>query len=66
MFVRPHLDYGYIVYDKPNNEIFINKIEKTKYDAAFAITGAIRGTSWENSMLNLALNPSNLGNGSEN
>lgn len=54
------------MYDKPNNEIFINKIEKTQYDAAFAITGAIRGTSWENSMLNLALNPSNLGNGSEN
>ena len=23
------------MYDKPNNEIFINKIEKTQYDAAF-------------------------------
>ena len=29
----------------PNNEKFINKIEKAQYDAALAITGAIRGTS---------------------
>ena len=31
----------------PNNEKFINKIEKAQYDAALAITGAIRGTSWQ-------------------
>ena len=43
--IRPHLDYGDIVYDKPDNEIFINKIEKAQYDAALAITRAIRGTS---------------------
>ena len=47
-FIRPHLDYGDIVYDKPDNETFINKIEKAQYDAALAITGAIRGTSQEN------------------
>ena len=35
--IRPHLDYGYIVYDKSNNETFINKIETTQYDAALAI-----------------------------
>ena len=46
-FIKPHLDYGDIVYDKPDNETFINKIEKAQYDAALAITGAIRGTSWE-------------------
>ena len=46
-FIRPHLDYGDIAYDKPNNETFINKIEKAQYDAALAITGAIRGTSRE-------------------
>ena len=46
-FIRPLLDYGYIVYDKPDNETFINKIEKVQYDAALEITGAIRGTSWE-------------------
>ena len=35
------------MYDKPNNETFINKTEKAQYDAALAITGAIRGTSRE-------------------
>ena len=25
-FIRPHLDYGDILYDKPNNENFQNKI----------------------------------------
>ena len=46
-FIRPHLDYGDIVYDKPNSETFINKTEKAQYDAALAITGVIRGKSWE-------------------
>ena len=27
VFMRPHLDYGDIVYNKRNNEAFINKIE---------------------------------------
>ena len=44
---RPHLDYGGIVYDKPDNEIFINKIKKVQYDEGLAITRAIRGTSRE-------------------
>ena len=46
-FIRLHLDYGDIAFDKLNNETFINKIEKAQYDAALAITGAIRGTSRE-------------------
>ena len=45
MFIRPHLDYGDIVYDKSNNQAFINKTEKAQYDAALAIIGAIRGIS---------------------
>ena len=52
VFIRPHLDYGDIVYDKPNNETFINKAQ---YDAALAITGAIRGTSREKLYAELAL-----------
>ena len=44
-FVRPHLDYCDIIYDQPNNESFCNKIERVQYNAALAITGAIRGTS---------------------
>ena len=46
-YIRPYLDYGDIVYDKPNNETFINKTEIAQYDAALAITGAIRRTSLE-------------------
>ena len=44
-FVRPHLDYGDILYDKPNNENFQKKLEKVKYRTCLAITGAIQGTS---------------------
>ena len=44
-FVRPHLDYGDIVFDQPNNNSFIEKIESVQYNAALAITGAVRGTS---------------------
>ena len=44
-FVRPHLDYGDVIYDQPNNQSFANKIESVQYDAALAITGGIRGTS---------------------
>ena len=39
-FIRPHLDYGDILYDKPNNENFQNKIEKVQYRACLAITRA--------------------------
>ena len=38
-FVRP------ILYDQPNNKNFCQKIETIQYNAALAITGAIKGTS---------------------
>ena len=44
-FVRPNLDYGDILYDKPKNENFQNKLEKVQYRACLAITNAIKGTS---------------------
>ena len=44
-FIRPHLDYGDVIYDQPNNIAFCTKIETFQYNAALAITGAIRGTS---------------------
>ena len=31
LFVRPHLDYGDIIYDQPNNESFTQKIERIQY-----------------------------------
>ena len=46
-FVLPHLDYGDIVYDQPNNHSFSNKIEAVQYNAALTITNAIKGTSKE-------------------
>ena len=47
-FVRPHLDYGDVVYDQPNNSRLSDKIETVQYNAALAITGTIRGTSKRN------------------
>ena len=44
-FVRPHLDYGDVLYDQLNNKSFCQKIETVQYNAALAITGAIKGTS---------------------
>ena len=44
-FIRPHLDYGDVIYDQPNNQVFSNKLEAVQYNAALAITGVIRGTS---------------------
>ena len=46
-FVRPHLDYGDILCDKPGNLNFESRIEKVQYEACIAITGAINGTSRE-------------------
>ena len=46
-FIRPHLDYGGIIYDKAYNSSFYQNLEKIHYNSALAITGAIRGTSKE-------------------
>ena len=46
-FIRPHLDYGDVIYDQPSNKSFANKIESIQYNCALAITGAIKGTSRE-------------------
>ena len=44
-FIRPHLGYGDILYDKPENENSQNKFKKVQYSACLAITGTIQGTS---------------------
>ena len=46
-FIRPHLDYGAVIFDQPKNESFCEKIEFVQYNAALASTGAIHGTSRE-------------------
>ena len=43
--VRPHLDYGDVIYDQPNNSTLLDKIESIQYNAALAIIGAIKGIS---------------------
>ena len=43
-FIRPHLDYCDIIYDQPNNESFCTKVERIQYNAALAITVAMKGT----------------------
>ena len=46
-FVTPNLDYGNIIFDKPNNESFKSRIESIQYKACVAIVGAIQRTSRE-------------------
>ena len=46
-FLRPHLDYGDVIYDHAFDESFQNKLESVQYNVALAITGAIRGSSRE-------------------
>ena len=46
-FIRPHLDYGDVKYNQPQNDTFCKMIESVQYNAALAITGAIKGSSRE-------------------
>ena len=54
-FIRPHLDYGDIIYDKAYNSSFHQNLEKIQYNSALAITGAIRGTCKEKPYQELGL-----------
>ena len=42
--MRPHLDFGEIIYDQAINNSFQWQLERFKYNAALAMTGAIRNT----------------------
>ena len=46
-YVREHLDYGDIIYDNSSNASLSQMIESVQYNAALAITGAIRASSRE-------------------
>ena len=43
--MRPNIDYCDFIYDQPHNEGFCDNLEKIQYNAALAITGAIKGTA---------------------
>ena len=59
--IRPHLDYGDIIYDQAYNTSFHQKLELLQYNACLAITGAIRGTSREKLYEELGLESLQLG-----
>ena len=44
-FIRPHLDYGDIIYDQTFNTWFQQKIETIQCNGALGITNAIRSSS---------------------
>ena len=46
-FIRPHLDYGDVIYDQAYNVSFQEKVEIIQYNAAAVITEALPGTSKE-------------------
>ena len=48
LYIRPHLDYGDIIYHRHDPEMMQNftiRLEQTQYSAALAVTGAWRGTN---------------------
>ena len=45
VFIRPHLDFGDVVYDYPGNASFMQKHVSVQYNASLAITGCFRSTS---------------------
>ena len=47
VFIRPHLDYGDVIFDQAFNNSSYQRSESIQYSAILVITGAIRGTSKE-------------------
>ena len=46
-FIRPHLDYADVKFDKRSNATFSDRLESAQYNAALATTGTIIGTAKE-------------------
>ena len=45
--MRPHLDYGDVIFDKAYNNFFQQRLESFQYKASLAITSAIKVSSTE-------------------
>ena len=54
-FIRPHLDYGDVIYNRAFNESFHQRLESIQYNAAIAIAETIRGTPSEKLFQELGL-----------
>ena len=59
-FVRPHLDYGDILYAQAFNNSFHDRPESVQCNTCLAITGSIRGSSGEKLYQTLGLEPLRL------
>ena len=46
-FIRPHLDYGDVIFDQAYNKLFQENLESIQYNVILVTTGATRGTSKE-------------------
>ena len=46
-FVKPHLDYVDVLYDRTYNSIFHEKLKSIQYNSYLVLTGAISGSSKE-------------------
>ena len=56
-FVRPHLNYGDVIFDKAYNNSFQQRLESLQCKVLLAITGAIKGSSTERLYQELGLEP---------
>ena len=45
--VRPHIDYGDMIYDEAYNKRFYQKLDSIQYNFCLALSAAIRGSSSE-------------------
>ena len=54
-FIRPHFDYGNVIYYQSYSDSFHAKLEPYQYKAALAMTGAIKGSSSEKLYLELGI-----------
>ena len=56
LYVRPHLDYGDLIYHKDDPEASLSltkRLESVQYTAALAVTGAWKGTDKSKPLTNL-------------
>ena len=56
-FIRPHLNYGDILYDQAYNMSFHLKLQSVQYNACLAINEVIRSTSKEKLYQEIGLEP---------
>ena len=54
-FIRSHLDYGDVGYNRASNALFHQSLESLQYSVEISMTGAVRGTSSEKLFQELGL-----------